>query len=71
MLRPENPCTVCGAETQLAEIEPHPVKATLEIHGYLCDRCGPVKSVVVLRRTLGHQSPYRPDRRPVRACFDS
>src|ERR1700678_4414547 len=44
-----NPCPVCGAETALAEIEPHPLHVNFEIHGYLCDRCGPVKSLVVLR----------------------
>src|ERR1700676_1456892 len=44
-----NPCPVCGAETALAEIEPHPLHFNLEIHGFLCDRCGPVKSLVVLR----------------------
>ena len=44
-----NPCPVCGAETALAEIEPHPLHVNFEIHGYLCDRCGPIKSLVVLR----------------------
>ena len=44
-----NPCPICGAETTLAEIEPHPLHANFEIHGYLCDRCGPIKSLVVLR----------------------
>jgi hypothetical protein len=44
-----NPCPVCGAETALAEIEPHPLHVNFEIHGYLCDLCGPVKSLVVLR----------------------
>jgi hypothetical protein len=38
MLKPTNPCPVCGAETALAEIEPHPVHFKFEIHGYLCDR---------------------------------
>ncbi len=42
MLKPRNPCPVCGAETALAEIEPHPLHANFEIHGYLCDRCGPI-----------------------------
>ena len=32
-----NPCPVCGAETALAEIEPHPLHVNFEIHGYLCD----------------------------------
>jgi hypothetical protein len=49
MLKSTNPCPVCGAETALAEIEPHPLHIKFEIHGYLCDRCGPVKSLVVLR----------------------
>src|SRR5258708_3198153 len=44
-----NPCPVCGAETSLAEIEPHPLHVDFEIHGYLCDWCGPIKSLVVLR----------------------
>ena len=43
ILQPLNPCPVCGAETTLAEIEPHPLHANFEIHGYLCDRCGPIK----------------------------
>jgi hypothetical protein len=49
MIQPMNPCPVCGAETALAEIEPHPLHVKFEIHGYLCIRCGPVKSLVVLR----------------------
>jgi hypothetical protein len=49
LLTPSNPCPVCGAETALAEIEPHPLRVNFEIHGYLCDRCGPVKSLVVHR----------------------
>ena len=44
-----NPCPVCGAETALTEIEAHPLHAKFEIHGYLCDTCGPIKSLVVLR----------------------
>jgi hypothetical protein len=47
MLRPSNPCPVCNGETALAEIEPHPLHANFEIHGYLCERCGPIKSLVV------------------------
>jgi hypothetical protein len=49
MLIPRNPCPVCGAETMLAEVEPHPLHLKFEIHGYVCDRCGPIKSLVVLR----------------------
>jgi len=46
---PLNPCPVCGAETALAEIAPHPLHVDFEIHGYLCDSCGPIKSLVVPR----------------------
>jgi hypothetical protein len=49
MLKIRHPCPVCGDETALAEIEPHPLYAEFEIHGYSCHRCGPIKSVVVLR----------------------
>jgi C4-type Zn-finger protein len=49
VLEPRNACPVCSAETTLAEIEPHPHYANFEIHGYLCDRCGPIKSLVVAR----------------------
>jgi hypothetical protein len=49
MLKPLNPCPVCGAETALAVVELHPLHINLEIHGYLCDRCGPIKSLVVPR----------------------
>jgi hypothetical protein len=47
--KPLNPCPVCGADTALAEIEPHPLHVNFEIHGYLCGLCGPIKSLVVLR----------------------
>ena len=40
---------VGGGETALAEIEPHPLHVNFEIHGYLCERCGPIKSLVVLK----------------------
>ena len=46
-LKPKNPCPVCGIETALAEIEPHPLHVNFEIHGYLCEQCGPIKSMVV------------------------
>jgi hypothetical protein len=32
MLQQLNPCPVCGAETALAEIEPHPLHVNFEIH---------------------------------------
>jgi hypothetical protein len=44
---PKHPCPVCGLETALAEIEPHPLHVNFEIHGYFCERCGPIKSLVV------------------------
>jgi hypothetical protein len=52
-----NPCPVCGAETALAEIEPHPLHVNFEIHGYCCERCGPIKSLVVIRppQRAGHR----------------
>ena len=49
VLKPPHPCPVCGAEIALAEIQSHPLHVNFEIHGYLCDRCGPFKSLVVLR----------------------
>ena len=48
-LETRNPCPVCGVETALAEIEPHPLHVNFEIHGYICQQCGPIKSLVVLR----------------------
>ena len=48
-LKPRNPCPVCGVETALAEVEPHPLHVDFEIHGYHCEQCGPIKSLVVLR----------------------
>jgi C4-type Zn-finger protein len=48
-IRLKDPCPICGASITLAEIEPHPLQCNFEIHGYLCDRCGPVKSLVVKR----------------------
>jgi hypothetical protein len=47
-LNSTNPCPICGVETTLAEIAPHPMHVNFEIHGYFCERCGPVKSLVVL-----------------------
>ena len=49
ILKPLNSYTVCGAETALAEIEPHPLHVNFQTHGYICDRCKPVKSFVVRR----------------------
>ena len=41
MFQPTNPGPICGAEITLAEIEPHPLHAKFEIHGYLCGRVDP------------------------------
>ena len=46
---PANPCPVCGTETSLLEVEQHPLHLAFDVHGYLCEQCGPVKSLVVLR----------------------
>jgi hypothetical protein len=53
MLNPSHPCPVCNAETALAEIEPHPLHANFEVHGYLCGQCGPIKSLVVRSESKG------------------
>jgi C4-type Zn-finger protein len=49
MRKERDPCPVCGLEITLDVVEPHPVDEQLEIQGYICKKCGPVKSVVVLR----------------------
>jgi hypothetical protein len=59
ILKPLNPCPVCGGETALAEIEPHPLHVNFEIHGYLCERCGPIKSLVVLKNTRRRSAKAR------------
>jgi hypothetical protein len=51
-LKPRNPCPVCGVETALAEVEPHPLHVDFEIHGYHCEQCGPIKSLVVFRSSV-------------------
>jgi hypothetical protein len=40
-------CPVCGALITLVEVEPHPSRDGLEIQGFSCEFCGPVKSQVV------------------------
>jgi uncharacterized Zn finger protein len=37
-------CPVCGKETTLAMIEPHPTQPEMELHTYRCVDCGPVKT---------------------------
>lgn len=43
-------CPICGGTLRLTEIERHPNRNELEIHGYSCEFCGPVKSLVVIHR---------------------
>ena len=37
-------CPICGKETTLAVVEPHPTHPELELHTYRCVDCGPVKT---------------------------
>jgi len=46
----QNLCPVCGAKIALAEVTPHPKRRELEIQGFVCKTCGPVKSMVVRSR---------------------
>ena len=41
-------CPICKSRITLTEVEPHPSHEGLEIHGFSCQFCGPVKSLVVL-----------------------
>ena len=65
LLNPRNPCPVCGEETVLAEVEPHPLHVKFEIHGYVCDRCGPIKSLVVIRSLSAQSMTVSPKRFPL------
>ena len=49
-LEAQDACPVCGAIIKLAEVQPHPIRIGLEILGFHCEACGPVKSLVVARR---------------------
>ena len=40
----QNGCPICGKETALAAIEPHPTHPDRELHSYRCVDCGPVKT---------------------------
>lgn len=44
-------CPICGKETTLAVIEPHPTHPTITLHTYRCVDCGAVKTTSVLRST--------------------
>ena len=48
-----NPCSICGNETTLAVIEPHPTHPGTELHTYQCVGCGPVKTTSVRPRSGG------------------
>ena len=52
-----NPCPICGNETSLAVIEPHPSHPGTELHTYRCVDCGPVKTTSVLRSTAAADHP--------------
>ena len=38
-------CHICGQQTSLAAIEPHPTHPEMELHTFRCDDCGPVRTV--------------------------
>ena len=43
-------CPICGKETTLAVIEPHPTHPERELHTYRCGVCGPVETTSHRRR---------------------
>jgi hypothetical protein len=46
-LRARDQCPVCDGVITLALIEPHVSRSGLEIHTFRCEKCGPIKSMVV------------------------
>jgi uncharacterized Zn finger protein len=46
----QDPCPICGKETTVAEIEPHPTHPEMELHTFRCGDCGPVKTTSRRRR---------------------
>jgi uncharacterized Zn finger protein len=52
-----NACPICGKETILAVIEPHPTHPTITLHTYRCVDCGAVKTTSVLRSTAAADHP--------------
>ena len=52
----QNACPICFANIRLTEVEPHPNCEDWDVHGYSCDNCGPVKSLVV-QRSVGEVPP--------------
>lgn len=48
-LQAKDACPVCGADIRLTEVEPHPFRNDWVVYGYSCEKCGPIKSLVVQR----------------------
>jgi len=44
-------CPICGKETTLAGVEPHPTHPETELHTYRCVDCGPVKTRSIRSRS--------------------
>jgi uncharacterized Zn finger protein len=44
-------CPICGKETNLAGVEPHPTHPETELHTYRCVDCGPVKTTSIRSRS--------------------
>jgi uncharacterized Zn finger protein len=49
----QDECPICGKETTLAAIEPHPTHPEMELHTYRCVDCGPVRTTSVQPRLGG------------------
>jgi hypothetical protein len=43
-------CPHCGEVITLALVEPHPRHAGFEVHTLRCEKCGPIKSIIVALR---------------------
>ena len=46
-------CPVCRGTIALVLVEPHPVHEEREIHTYVCEKCGPTKSRIVVCPSSG------------------
>ena len=44
-------CPHCGEVITLALVEPHPRHAGFEVHTLRCEKCGPIKSIIVALRS--------------------
>jgi hypothetical protein len=59
------PCHICGKQTSLAAIEPHPTHPEVELRTFRCDDCGPVRTVSHIaggNRTERHSNLPLPSR---------